>query len=133
MFEQKRRLGTAAVVGALGLVLSACGSSSPSVEDDPQAALQNAGQTWVDNFYNGDPKKAYELFTAECQQTFTEDEFSALADFSQQSDHEISDVTATVEGEAGTVDYTDNGERQTGMPWVLEGAEWRNTDCTMRQ
>lgn len=133
MSGHKRIVGTVALVGALGLSLTACGSSSPSVEDDPQAALQNAGQTWVDNFYSGDPKKAYELFTEECKQTFTEGEFSALADFSQESDHEITDVTATVEGETGTVDYTDNGERQTGMPWVIEGEEWRTTDCTMRQ
>lgn len=117
----------------LGLVLAACGSGAPSVDEDPRAALEVAGTTWVENFHSGDASKAYELFTEECKQTWTEDEFAALSDFSQASEHEITEVTATVEGRTGTVDYTDNGERETGMPWVVEDGEWRNADCTLRQ
>lgn len=131
--RDSNRWALAASVTVLGLALAGCGSGSPTVEEDPQASLEAAGTTWVENFYAGDASKAYDLFTEECKQTFTEDEFTALADFSQASDHEITDVTATVQGETGIVDFTDNGERETGMPWVIEDGEWRNSDCTLRQ
>lgn len=123
----------AASAAVLGLTLAGCGANSPSVDEDPQAALEAAGTTWVENFYSGEASKAYDLFTEECKQKFSEDEFTALSDYSQASDHEIADVTATVQGETGIVDFTHNGERSTGMPWLIEDGEWRNSDCTLRQ
>lgn len=129
----KRVLALSAIAASAVLVGCSSGSDSgPDTAADPQGALQDSAQQWVDGFYSGDASDAYVLFTADCQDTIEEAEFKAMADFVQVDPPNIADVTVKVDGDVGTVTYTEDGESSGAMPWVIEDGQWRTSDCTLR-
>ncbi|WP_407107254.1 hypothetical protein [Rhodococcus aetherivorans] len=130
----------AMVIGsALAVAVTGCGDdgSEPEASEDPVAALEAAATEWSESFYSGDSSDAYELFTAECKETFSAEEFKALSDFSQADgqSRRPADVTARVEGDRGFVDisYENPDDNDSNMPWILVDGEWKTSDCTMRE
>ncbi|WMM74453.1 hypothetical protein RCF27_09295 [Rhodococcus pyridinivorans] len=127
------------VAGVLGMAISGCssGSDTPDATEDPVAALEAAATEWSESFYGGDSSEAYDLFTDECKDTFSEDEFKALSDFNQAdgATRTLTGVTAQVEGDRGFADltYANADNNDTNMPWVLVDGEWKTSDCTMRE
>ncbi|MCR5977483.1 hypothetical protein GDN83_06975 [Gordonia jinghuaiqii] len=130
------------LIVAAGFIVTGCGGgsdiSSPTTvaTQDPQASLEDAAREWSESFYGGDGVEAYALFTDECKQDLTEDQFKAMSDFNDsEPTRELQHVDATVKGNTGTVDlhFNDTSQNDTGMPWVLVGEEWKTSDCTMRE
>lgn len=131
------------LIAAAGLMVTGCGggsddssSATTAAIQDPQASLEEAAREWSDSFYGGNGVEAYALFTDECKEDLTEDQFKAMSDFNDsEPSRELQHVEAIVEGNTGTVDlhYKDASQNDTGMPWVLVGDEWKTSDCTMRE
>ncbi|WP_341514233.1 hypothetical protein AAC389_06980 [Rhodococcus qingshengii] len=135
----KRISAVVAAASASVFVLVGCSSSDsdsgPSAAEDPQAALQQAAETYAEGFYEGDASAAYDLFTKSCKETFSKDEYKALADFAQATPNKITSVEVTVDGDKGkmAVNFEDESDNDRNAPWVLEDGKWRFDDCRMRE
>ncbi|WP_418345797.1 hypothetical protein [Rhodococcus pyridinivorans] len=137
--EMWRSWNAVVAVCALGVAMAGCSSSddeAPDAVDDPVAALEAAATEWSESFYSGDSSEAYDLFTADCKDTFSPDEFKALSDFNRAdgASRTLTDVTARVDGDRGAVDLVyENADSDTNMPWLLVDGEWKTSDCTLRE
>ncbi|WP_435084591.1 hypothetical protein [Gordonia hongkongensis] len=127
---------------AAGVIVTGCGGGGDSsgtttaATRDPQASLEDAAREWSESFYGGDSANAYALFTDDCKEDLTEDQFQAMSDFNDsEPPRELQEVVATVDGNTGTVElrYKDASQNDTGMPWVFVSDEWKTSDCTMRE
>lgn len=135
-----------AVLACGAAALSACSPSPDQVEpvpppemkgqtawDDPHGSLVAAGTDFVDSFYEGDSERAYALFTDECKDTLTREQFAALSETTQ--DYEpvfVETVTGSyMSGSEGTITYTLSVEPddELVMSWSIVDDQWRTPDC----
>lgn len=107
-------------------------STAPPASSDPHGTLIETATTFLEHFYSGDPAPAHELFTDECKQSLSLDQFTELSEGVQgQEPYMVESVNAEVSDSEGTVQFTlsSNPDEEMDMPWIITDDHWRTPDC----
>lgn len=136
---------------ALAFIVTACGSdttekpstkatdtasASPattSATPDPKVALKKAVQGYSDKFLDGDIAAYDDYFSKGCKAKVERNYFLGILMTADQfgGRQPIKTFDATITGTSADVSYTFPNAtiNQSHETWILEGSDWKTTDC----
>jgi hypothetical protein len=100
---------------------------------DPAEGLEDAVETYSNDFLSGRGVAAYDQLTQKCKDSVAKSEFISISTEANDTygNLPIKSYEADVEGTVAKVTYTyDNAEiDQTDEQWIKEDGVWKNDDC----